>query len=442
MNARASSLLAVRVQDGLHGLSVDEQGVRLAYQRDSVRNTLHFSLNGLVGDHAYGSFNQDAQGNLKGSVVIVAPLSGLPTPAGLSQVDTWFRMDSRAAQSAESGGPAVERSLGVGHAIVVAPENTEIPEGVQAIFYRGGVAERDRAVDEAFEKFGVERKIIPAMRSWPGFSEGDAQSWAEKTAEDLYPGKTSFIHCGMHDSSPDAELERFDSRGLIESLRHGRFSESGGGADIKLSEMAKARAEEGCEAIDAFLSRQPEEEASRLKAHCEWQKGRLGEDALLAQGMDAEWAAKGQAKFKREMILAAAEGLAKLPGQGDFFVARAGASQSTAFGAQTLAEALASETIGANDQIWRAGMAAGWASVAHSPVGGLAKALGLLQPAPAAPPSLPSSMPAQAPPPLAKADIGVGRLGSGSLGAWREARDQATQATPSTERAPARALGM
>src|SRR5471032_2041741 len=115
MNARASSLLAVRVQDGLHGLSVDEQGVRLAYQRDSVRNTLHFSLNGLVGDHAYGSFNQDAQGNLKGSVVIVAPLSGLPTPAGLGQVDTWFRMDTRAAKEGEA---VVERSLGVGRAIV------------------------------------------------------------------------------------------------------------------------------------------------------------------------------------------------------------------------------------------------------------------------------------------------------------------------------------
>src|SRR5471032_163930 len=123
MGLPVPELLAVRVQDGLHGLTADAQGARIAYQRDSVRNTLHFSLDGMVGDHAYGSFNQDAQGNLKGSVVIVAPLSGLPTPAGLGQVDTWFRMDTRAAKSAESGGPAVERSLGVGHAIVVAPEN-------------------------------------------------------------------------------------------------------------------------------------------------------------------------------------------------------------------------------------------------------------------------------------------------------------------------------
>ncbi len=70
-----SSLLAVRVQDDLHGLFVDTQGnTHLKYvQPLSMRNTCHFAINGIVSDHAYGSFNETAEGDLKGKVVIIAP---------------------------------------------------------------------------------------------------------------------------------------------------------------------------------------------------------------------------------------------------------------------------------------------------------------------------------------------------------------------------------
>jgi len=435
MGLPVPELLAVRVQDGLHGLSADAQGARIAYQRDSVRNTLHFSLDGMVGDHAYGSFNQDAQGNLKGSVVIVAPLSGLPTPAGLGQVDTWFRMDTRAAKEGEA---VVERSLGVGRAIVVAPEGSAVPAGIQAIYYSGGVAERDQAVDEAFGRFGVERKVITAMRAWPGQSETQAREWAERNAAELYPNAKHAIHCDTHDSGADADLERFDSRGLLESLRRGRFTEDESGAEITLADLAQERAQKGREAIEAFLGGLPADERARLQAHSEWHKNRLAQDAAAARALDAEWVAKGEAQFKAEVTEKAESGLARLPGEGDFFVARAGFTQSVAFGPKQMAEALASEAIAPDDQIWRSGMAAEWSRVSDSPVGRLAQSLGVLAPSRGAPaPSAPPVIVAP-PPPFANESVDIGRLGAVKLSAWRDQRELDAEIQPLAPAAPER----
>lgn len=61
-NVAIDQLHLVRVQDGLEGIRFDDGDLLITRNTQdtselSMRNTVHFTLNGVVSNHAYGEFN-------------------------------------------------------------------------------------------------------------------------------------------------------------------------------------------------------------------------------------------------------------------------------------------------------------------------------------------------------------------------------------------------
>ena len=227
-------ILAVRVQDDLHGAYVNEQGnITLAYHQESTRNTAHFSLNSITADiNGYGAFNEHPDGSLKGKIVFITPLNEMKPPAGLNQIDTWFRfnVDQKQQQTLELGASA----------IVIVPRGTLVPEGMRALYYDGTIEGRDNKVAEYIESQGVKLEYAQT-RNWSGHSQASAQQWAQEVKTQLY-GPESSIHIGSHDGSRDQELERCTVKGLIENFKKERFYNNGS-ADRDYLEVINERAQ-------------------------------------------------------------------------------------------------------------------------------------------------------------------------------------------------------
>lgn len=210
MSLLAAPLLLVRVQDELHGARLANDGLRLPFDRkDSERNTVHFSVNSIVSDHAYGKFNENEDGSLRGKIVILADAADLPQAAGFGQVDTWFRLTSE--RDPKSG--QVNRWLDVGGAVIVAPEGTEVPGGARAVYYQGGIEARDAAVQSVFDERGIKMEQA-GFRNWLGHNWSSSERWALENAADLWGSEAKHTHLGGHDSSLDEALERSSVAGL------------------------------------------------------------------------------------------------------------------------------------------------------------------------------------------------------------------------------------
>lgn len=201
-----NQLSVVRVQRGIDGITVEDGKVVLQHKMesaDSVRNTMHFALNGHVQDHAYGRFN-DAGFALIAGLNATANENAI---SGLGAADTWFH--------------AKEGKIVLPGATIIAPDSAELPEGllnsgIKVIQYPAGstpeemLNSRNKAiaaelVDRNSPQFDIN------MHNWNGvdFSNDDQVAISKHFGyETALPSN--------HSSSPDGELERdFGSLGML-----------------------------------------------------------------------------------------------------------------------------------------------------------------------------------------------------------------------------------
>ena len=351
--------MLVRVQDSLHEAFFGPGGLTLPYRREGQdRNTLHFSVNSIVQDHPYGSFNLDSHGELKGKIVLLADPREMSLPAGLSQVDTWYRLS---ADRDEKDGK-VNRYLTLGHPTIVAPKGTAIPEGANAIFYNGGIQERDAAVKLFFDAHQFSLK--PAgMRAWRGETEDTALQWAQRMATSLYGKEALHVHTGTHDASLDANLESMSVSGLVASLK-GQWLAEQDGIQTPYIALVENKHDSSISALQQFLEELSPSERQRIGPHYENQIAKLNADLTEARNLDVSW----KAAMRTNNMNGICAELDTLPGKGDFFLAQKDKQGFEQLDSTTMACRIADEKVNIHQSIWREGLTIDWTPISATPM--------------------------------------------------------------------------
>lgn len=363
MNAAIEQLRYVRVQDDLHGMAVNDSGqVIMACNPNAIRNTMHFAINGIVSDHAYGRFNLDRDGALKGKIVVIADPSQMGVPAGFNQADTWFRMGATKDQHG-----ALQRHLDVGCATVVVPHGMDVPAGLHAVFYDGTIEGRDAAVAQTLALQNVTQRQI-GFRNWKNSNETDALAWAKDTANALYPGQAQYIHVGMHDTSPDGDLEMVGIAARVQAFRQSgeTFTVNAMGVSEKHLDIIERAHKTGRGQLDTFMVGLSDEEFERCGLFYDHLRGQLNLDMALAQQVAVEI---GEKENTRRAVFANIEqGLHALAPHGEIYVADAKGENMTKLAPAAVARRLMDNELGITDQVWIHGQSANWQPMLQSPL--------------------------------------------------------------------------
>lgn len=202
----------VRVQRGLDGASVVDGKLVLQHkmeQEGSVRNTMHFALNGQVNDHAYGKFS-DAE------FAIIAPLgavSGENTIGGISGADTWFHSKNN--------------QVVLPNASIIVPNDVDLPKELSSLDINIIQYPRGQTPEETLLNRNEAINLELAERNAPQFNV-NMHNWdgAQFSPEDQLAISQHFGHQNAlpnnHDSSPDGELER--SFSILDSLNQRKLN--------------------------------------------------------------------------------------------------------------------------------------------------------------------------------------------------------------------------
>lgn len=130
----------VRVQSDFQGIAVEDDGTLSLYRYgDNIRNTMHFSVSGVVASHEMGNWEDRG-------VVIVADPAEISAPlSGCRLEDAWYHCGDG-------------RKLHIGRATVLAPEGMSTPAGIPVVRYPPGG--RNEAVRACLQSMGVEAVTI------------------------------------------------------------------------------------------------------------------------------------------------------------------------------------------------------------------------------------------------------------------------------------------
>lgn len=342
----------VRVQDDLHGMETDAQGnLILKYKRDTKttsRNTIHFTVNTIVEDHSYGKFNFDSDGNLIGNVIIIANPSEMVVPAALNQVDTWFRYGTKDN----------ERTLNVGKATIVVKEGMEVPKGVNALFFDGTIEDRNRIVKEHFESLNIKMEQC-GFRNWVDQTI-DSFKWANDTKEKLYGKKAKDVYVGMHDGSPDGDIERCSIDGALTNFKNDReryFNYDS--VDRGHLSHIENKAKKCINALNQFLTSLPQEEKERVGIHYENQIENIHKDLKEAREFDLVLIKEREINYLNKLV-------DEFPGIGSFHVANAIDKKPMPLNGEELKEKLLDGTLSGNDHIWRHGFQEQWTVIKNT----------------------------------------------------------------------------
>lgn len=184
----ADNHLLVRVQDQAYGMYVNADGDIILKRGDSKfrRNTCHFSVNGVVKNHVYGTFD--------GQIAIIARPQDMPIPSGVTQVDVWLHYDSN-------------DELNVGKATVAAPIGTELPSGLSARFFDGTKEHaRNDCIHEILLESNIDVKKI-GMWGWEGVSIDEQFQWSDEYINQYYSDVGKNIQRCAHSNSIEGNLE-------------------------------------------------------------------------------------------------------------------------------------------------------------------------------------------------------------------------------------------
>lgn len=209
-NVASDQLYLVRVQAGLEGTQVDGGDLLITRNHESVsensmRNTVHFTLNGVVSNHAYGEFNH--------LFAFVSPLEQTNEKnkgllAGLNPSDTFFH------QSAND-------SLRLHQPTLVAPNGAEIPahildSGINVVRYDAPEvingetlqATRDIAVGNVLKELGAP---VNQIGMW-GWADTPDPTPEQRNALIESLGYDKEHIATVHNGSPEEEIETLIGR--------------------------------------------------------------------------------------------------------------------------------------------------------------------------------------------------------------------------------------
>lgn len=354
----------VRVQDDLHGMTLDASGnLLLASSPTAARNTMHFAINGIVEDHVYGHFNFHRDGSLKGKIVIIADPVEMGLPAGFNQVDTWFRMG---AQTNDDG--TLTRTLNAGHASVVVPVGTRVPAGVNAVFYDGTVEGRDVAVAKTLAAQNVVQHDI-GFRSWTDSNEAAAPKWARETAQKIYSENAAYIHIGMHDTSPDGSMDTIGIGNWVDQFQRAgttTFVDDNGISQNYIPAM-EARKRAHSNLIGHFVSELSSQERARCGQFYDSLVSTLNRDMSRAHEVQKIAVIKEDAR--REKFIAIEKSLLKLTPSGEIYMANAEVpSGMEKLRVRDFVYRLLDDEVKADTKVWIHGRTIDWQPIAMSPL--------------------------------------------------------------------------
>ncbi len=230
----SSKLLLVRIQDDLSGVHHDSNGLTWQAATPTDCNTLHFGVNTVPGGD--------------GSIAIIATPREMPVPAGWGQADAWWRLRSQHDASGQ-----MQRSLGLGHAVIVAPLGTRVPEGARVVFYNGDTAARDHAIQQLFTDH--ESRLHEASADeWTDSSPEEHARWRRDTSSRLWPGHEEHIHLDRYQGSTDHALEGASLGQVLQAMReNGPMYSDPTGAEAPYVDMMERRVEEVRQDVDRLL---------------------------------------------------------------------------------------------------------------------------------------------------------------------------------------------
>lgn len=342
----------VRIQDELHHIDVKNGELYLNYPNtpEKARNTLHFAVNALVEDHAYGKFNYDSEGHFKGKIVIITDPSDTVPPSHLNQVDTWFRLGLNENN---------EKSLNVGKSLLVLPLSMKenLPHGVNALFYNETIESRNEVVENYFKTQNIALQKC-GFRAWVG-QDNEAQNWAEKQIKNHYVGQN--VKVGLHDNSVDDELERASVDGLLKSFKEDnkRTFIKDSGEEILYVEHIEKMSSKHIKTIQEFLNTLPSSEKERLLPVYENQINQIKKDTREAFNLDNTLI---QENIKKYLKI----DLHEFKGVGDFFIAKPSDTHPTQMNSQILEEKILTGEIHGECVLWRQGYKENWVKISST----------------------------------------------------------------------------
>lgn len=340
------NLKFIRVQDALYGMSSDKEGnLTLLYDSQKNRNTVHFSVNSIVADHAYGKFNTNAEGIFTGKVVIIANSEDMMTPAALNQVDTWFRYGSN------------ERSLNVGRATLVLPDDMPAPDNANVLRYDGTENHRNQVVENYLTNQNITMHSC-SMRHWTDYDAAESIQWAETAAATLYPGHNVYI--GMHDSSIDNQLESNSMKTYLDYLNKGiRYTQDDSGAENNILPKVESVNRQSIKTLKEFLKSLPIEEKTRI--------GNFYRRQIKEKISEIKEARLLDAKIKHiDTINYVHQTVSDFPGQGDFYINRG--AEIIQVDNKKLEHMIVNNYLSRDTPIWRAGYKDNWEKLGLSPL--------------------------------------------------------------------------
>ena len=400
MAAHPENLRYVRVQDDLHGMDVDFDGnLVLACSPDATRNTMHFAINGVVGDHAYGRFNLHPDGSLKGKIVVIANPDEMGVPSGFNQVDTWFRMGA-----SRNGDGTLARTLNAGHATVVVPEGVQVPQGMNAVFYDGTLPGRDAAVSKTLVEQGVVQRGI-GFRSWTDSNEGDAPGWAREAANRIYSEQAGYIHVGMHDSSPDGYMDSVGIKNWVENFQRAGTTTfvDDNGISQNYIDAIESRKRANQDLVAHFVSELSPEERKRTGEFYKQLSATLDRD--ISRARDVQSVAMLNDNARRAKFVAMEDSLSIIAPSGEIYVANADGSGMEKVSVRDFAYRIQDADVKADSQVWIQGRTTDWQTIGTTPLRDMVwDSLGLAKPVQGMPPPLPQE-PALYVPPSAQQEM-------------------------------------
>jgi hypothetical protein len=210
-----ADLTLVRVQNGVDGIQSNGRNLILNHDMnnsDSVRNTMHFALNGHVNNHAYGEFDS-ANFALITNLKQTAQENQI---SGLSASDTWFHSN--------------QNKFVLPNATLIAPEDAVLPdtlnnENINIVRFKLGenpeetLSNRNLAISEELKARNVPEFQV-GMHNWNGhrLSEMDQVKLSNSLGfSDPLPNN--------HSTSVDGQLESHFARLLVlkETLAKGEL---------------------------------------------------------------------------------------------------------------------------------------------------------------------------------------------------------------------------
>ena len=234
--APAGGYRLVRVVDGLDNIQANGDGSLTAIARfngHSQRNTLHFTVNSMVGDHNMGKF--------PGKYVIIANPTEMPRDqaAGARAEDTWYRFNN-------------EGEINLGRAIVLAPEGSSVPNGIKAQYYKG---DRGTAIDTAFKQMGVGFHGLAGTNSVIGIQND------EYYKDFSTQHGTGATQSGQHDGSLEGYLESIPARlqGYLGHLQKSIYYEPPGERETFVTSYANGIIDNFRDDINKWATANPQE---------------------------------------------------------------------------------------------------------------------------------------------------------------------------------------